>query len=102
MTLPHAPVMSHPEMTRRTALQAGAVGLLGLGMNHLEALQAAVPAGAGLAVTSSLAAGTGLAIVAANAGLGAAIQATSTNNAGTAAHLTGTGAANSTALEKQS
>ncbi len=31
----------HPEVSRRTAIQAGAVGLLGLGMNHLQALQAA-------------------------------------------------------------
>jgi len=31
----------HPVFGRRTALQAGAVGLLGLGMNHLDALQAA-------------------------------------------------------------
>ena len=31
----------HPKFTRRTALQAGAVGLLGLGMNHLQALRAA-------------------------------------------------------------
>jgi hypothetical protein len=30
--------------TRRTALQAGAVGLLGLGMNHLQALRAVGPA----------------------------------------------------------
>lgn len=33
----------HPQMTRRTALQAGSIGLLGLGMNHLEALRAAAP-----------------------------------------------------------
>ncbi|QDU46018.1 hypothetical protein Mal52_45150 [Symmachiella dynata] len=31
----------HPVFARRTALQAGAVGLLGLGMNHLDALHAA-------------------------------------------------------------
>jgi hypothetical protein len=30
----------HPVFTRRSALQAGAVGLLGLGMNHVEALRA--------------------------------------------------------------
>ena len=36
----------HPRISRRTALQAGAVGLLGMGMNHLEAFQAApLPAG---------------------------------------------------------
>jgi hypothetical protein len=34
---------SHPVVTRRTAVQAGALGLLGLGMNHLEALRAATP-----------------------------------------------------------
>ena len=33
-------------MSRRTAVQAGAVGLLGLGMNHLQALRAAAPADA--------------------------------------------------------
>src|SRR5436190_18276656 len=33
----------HPDISRRTALQAGAVGLLGLGMNHLNALRAASP-----------------------------------------------------------
>lgn len=32
--------MQHPRWTRRTALQAGAVGLLGLGVNHLEGLRA--------------------------------------------------------------
>lgn len=31
----------HPNMNRRTALQAGGIGLLGLGMNHVEALKAA-------------------------------------------------------------
>src|SRR4051812_32030032 len=31
----------HPVFTRRTALQAGAIGLLGLGMNHVAALCAA-------------------------------------------------------------
>ena len=30
----------HPSCTRRTALQAGGIGLLGLGMNHIAALQA--------------------------------------------------------------
>ncbi len=34
------PLLRHPVFTRRTALQAGAVGLLGLGMNHLGALRA--------------------------------------------------------------
>lgn len=32
---------SHPVINRRTAVQAGAVGLLGMGTNHLEALRAA-------------------------------------------------------------
>jgi Protein of unknown function (DUF1501) len=31
---------SHPRFTRRAALEAGAIGLLGLGMNHLGALHA--------------------------------------------------------------
>ncbi|HTI51203.1 MAG TPA: DUF1501 domain-containing protein [Planctomycetaceae bacterium] len=36
----------HPLISRRTAIQAGAVGMLGLGMNHLGALRAAgTPAG---------------------------------------------------------
>src|SRR5947208_12319753 len=34
----------HPPLTRRSAISAGCVGLLGLGMNHLEALRAADPA----------------------------------------------------------
>ena len=34
--------LSHPTLTRRTALlQAGGIGLLGLGMNHLSALRTA-------------------------------------------------------------
>src|SRR5262249_55953369 len=37
---PSTPVFEHPVCTRRTALQAGAVGLLGLGMNHVAALRA--------------------------------------------------------------
>jgi hypothetical protein len=35
----------HPALNRRTALQAGAVGLLGLGTNHLDALRAAAAPG---------------------------------------------------------
>lgn len=31
----------HPRVTRRTAVQAGAIGMLGLGSNHRQALQAA-------------------------------------------------------------
>ena len=46
MNLPGA--LSHPRVSRRTAVQAGALGLLGLGMNHLEQLRAA-PAPAGKA-----------------------------------------------------
>jgi hypothetical protein len=34
----------HPVITRRTALQAGSVGLLGLGMDHVAALRAAAAA----------------------------------------------------------
>jgi hypothetical protein len=33
----------HPKISRRTAIQAGAIGLLGLGMNHVQALRAASP-----------------------------------------------------------
>jgi hypothetical protein len=39
-----APV--HPRISRRTAIQAGSIGLLGLGMNHLQALQTAAARGA--------------------------------------------------------
>jgi hypothetical protein len=35
--------LPHPRVSRRTAVQAGAVGLLGLGLDHLRALQAARP-----------------------------------------------------------
>lgn len=38
--------LSHPQISRRTAIQAGSVGLLGLGMNHLEGLRAADSSGA--------------------------------------------------------
>src|ERR671931_329539 len=34
----------HPLVSRRTAIQVGAVGLLGLGMNHLAQLRAATDA----------------------------------------------------------
>ena len=34
------PNVQHPVLTRRTAVQAGAVGLLGVGINHLESLRA--------------------------------------------------------------
>ena len=33
--------MNHPQFGRRTMIQAGSVGLLGLGSNHLSALRAA-------------------------------------------------------------
>lgn len=36
----------HPALSRRTWIQAGSIGLLGLGMNHLPALRAATAAGA--------------------------------------------------------
>lgn len=40
--MPHpAGAFQHPIFSRRTALQAGAIGLLGLGTNHLEGLRAA-------------------------------------------------------------
>jgi hypothetical protein len=37
---PPCPAFQHPTFTRRTLLQAGAVSLLGLGMNHVHALRA--------------------------------------------------------------
>jgi uncharacterized protein (DUF1501 family) len=36
---------SHPHLTRRSAVQAGAVGLLGLGLEHLAPLRAAADSG---------------------------------------------------------
>lgn len=46
MVLPPSFAMRHPTICRRSALQAGAIGLLGLGMNHLEPLRAlAAPGG---------------------------------------------------------
>lgn len=41
----HDPLVQHPKCTRRHALQAGAIGLLGLGMNHLQALRAVAQTG---------------------------------------------------------
>lgn len=38
------PGFQHPNFTRRSALQAGGIGLLGLGMNHLAALRDAAAA----------------------------------------------------------
>ena len=34
-------MFAHPSINRRVALQAGAIGLLGMGMNHLAPLRAA-------------------------------------------------------------
>lgn len=46
------PVMKHPLFSRRTAIQAGAVSMLGLGMNHLRELRAAAPAGVAPSATA--------------------------------------------------
>ena len=40
-----APLFQHPQLTRRTAIQAGAIGLLGLGTNHQQALRAEAATG---------------------------------------------------------
>src|SRR5919202_1904897 len=42
-------VLEHPRFGRRAALQAGAIGLLGLGMDHLHALHALAASDAGTA-----------------------------------------------------
>jgi hypothetical protein len=44
MQIPRQPSWRHAPISRRTAIQAGAIGVLGLGMNHLEILQQAVAA----------------------------------------------------------
>ena len=46
----------HPRVDRRTAVQAGAIGLLGLGMNHLAALRGFATAGELLAHVDAAAA----------------------------------------------
>ena len=38
--MPSRTGFDHPKLTRRAAVQAGAIGLLGLGMNHLNAFKA--------------------------------------------------------------
>src|SRR5205085_5343161 len=38
------PSLQHPFFSRRIALQAGGIGLLGLGSHHLAAIRAAQPA----------------------------------------------------------
>ena len=48
----------HPRVTRRTAIQAGSVSLLGLGMNHLAGLRSAeaasiVPSGSSITAAAS-------------------------------------------------
>ncbi|GAB4157892.1 MAG: DUF1501 domain-containing protein [Planctomycetaceae bacterium] len=45
---------SHPAFSRRQVLQAGAVGILGMGMNHLNALRAAGGENAGSATAKSV------------------------------------------------
>lgn len=44
---PSPVAFQHPNFTRRTAIQAGAIGLMGFGMNHVAALRAEAGAAAG-------------------------------------------------------
>lgn len=44
--------LRHPCISRRTAVQAGAVGLLGLGVNHLNQLRAATPRNSSIGATA--------------------------------------------------
>lgn len=46
----------HPSFNRRTLIQAGAIGLVGLGLNHLEALRAATASGSSAAAGKARAA----------------------------------------------
>lgn len=52
---PHA-TPSHPKFHRRSLLQAGTIGLVGLGVNHLEALRAATAPGSSGAAAKARAA----------------------------------------------
>jgi hypothetical protein len=47
MKRPSSPTSQHPVLTRRSALQAGSIGLLGLGINHVAALRALAAGGKG-------------------------------------------------------
>src|SRR5215831_9712414 len=50
--MPSARPLMHPCFSRRTMLQAGSVGLLGLGMNHLAGLREAFAAAGSVAPTN--------------------------------------------------
>ncbi len=52
MQRPQLQQYRHPQLSRRGALQAGSIGLLGLGMNHLQALQAMAATGPRQAVSA--------------------------------------------------
>ena len=45
--------LTDPQISRRTSLQAGSVGLLGLGMNHVSALRAAELVSSGVSTSSA-------------------------------------------------